>query len=114
MPASLLQRACEVSPVDLAVPRHIAAAYGVSILASAIRFAELTSERCAAVFSTAGKVKWFAPSPTFTHEIERGRVLDRSSLAWDYFKKGVLDDSPQRVPAEAWLDTVRDAELVEH
>lgn len=35
MPASLLQRACEVSPVDLAVPRNIAREFGVSILASA-------------------------------------------------------------------------------
>lgn len=114
MPASLLRRTCEVSPVDLAVPRRIANDYNVSILASAIRFTELASERCAAVFSVGRRVKWFAPSSTFTRAIERGKLLDATSLAWDYFANGTLADEPQPVPADAWLDTSADVEIVEH
>ena len=114
MPATLLRRACEVSPVDLEVPRAIARAYDVSILASAIRFAELASERCAAVFSTRGKVKWVAPSPTFHYEIARGRTLDRGSLAWDFFATGALPDEPQPVAADAWVTSSREWDLVEH
>jgi Zn-dependent peptidase ImmA (M78 family) len=114
MPATLLRRACEVSPVDLAVPRKIARDYDVSILASAIRFAELASERCAAVFSTRGKVKWVAPSPTFHYEIVRGRTLDRGSLAWDFFATGALPDEPQPVSADAWVTSSREWDLVEH
>jgi hypothetical protein len=114
MPETLLRRTCEVSPVDLAVPRAIAEAYGVSILAGAIRFAELASERCAAVFSAAGRVKWVAPSATFFHEIARGRALDRATLAWDYFAGGTLAAEAQPVPADAWLDTSRTFDLVEH
>jgi len=114
MPAVLLQRACEISPVDLAVPRTIARRYEVSILASTIRFAELASERCAAVFSAAGKVKWVAPSPTFTYAIGRGRRVDRASLAWDYFARGDIADEPQAVPADAWLDTSAEVDIVEH
>lgn len=114
MPGSLLRRTCEVSPVDLAVPRQIARDYDVSILASAIRFAELASERCAAVFSTRGVVKWVAPSPTFVYEILRGKRLDRGSLAWDYFAAQPLPDEPQEVAADAWVETSRDWSLVEH
>jgi len=114
MPASLLRRTCEVSPVDLAVPRRIAHDYNVSILASAIRFTELASERCAAVLCEARKVKWCAPSPTFTRPIERGKLVDATSLAWDYFANGTLDAEPQTVPADAWLDTSADVEIIEH
>ena len=114
MPAKLLRPTCEVSPVDLIVPRKISKDYDVSILASTIRFTELASERCAAVLSVAGKVKWSAPSATFTYVVERGRRIDRNSLAWDYFTKGAIDDEPQPVPADAWLDTAHDIEIIEH
>lgn len=114
LPASLLRRACEVSPVSLDVPWAIARDFDVSILAATIRFVELTSERCAAVFSCAKTVRWFAPSATFTREIPRGRPLDRSSVAWDFFASGRLDDRPQPVPADAWFDTSASVELIEH
>jgi hypothetical protein len=114
MPESLVRRACEVSPVDLEVPWRISRDFNVSILASAIRFAELSSERCAAVFSVRGAVKWFAPSPTFTQEIRRGQRIDRQSVAWDYFAKGELDERPQPVPANAWLRTTSDVDIIEH
>lgn len=35
-------------------------------------------------------------------------------LAWDYFTKGAVDDEPQPVPADAWLDTAHDVEIIEH
>jgi hypothetical protein len=114
MPDAILRKRCEVSPVSLAVPRAIAVDYRVSILAAAIRFVELASERCAAVFSAGGKVKWAAPSATFTRDIERGTRIDRMSVAWDYFATGEIDDREQRVPAEAWLPTSSSAEIVEH
>jgi Zn-dependent peptidase ImmA (M78 family) len=114
MPDDLLRRRCETSPVSLAVPFEIAAEFRVSILASSIRFAELTSERCAAVFSAKRTVKWCAPSATFTREIERGTRLDPASIAWDYYQTGDLDDRPQQVAADAWFRTSADVEIVEH
>lgn len=114
MPSQMLQRDCEVSPVDLAVPRRIARDYNVSILASARRFTELASERCAAVFSANREVKWFAPSATFTRDIARGKRLDSSSLAADYFTKGTIADEPQPVPADAWFETSAEVDIVEH
>jgi hypothetical protein len=114
MPAALVRRRCEVSPVDLGVPRAIAAASGVSILASTIRFAELSSERCAAVFSARGVVRWVAASATFTHEISRGHRIDREAVAWGFFARGTIEDRPQAVPADAWLETDAEVEVIEH
>ncbi len=114
MPELLLRKRCEVSPVSLEPVRAIARDFRTSMGASAIRFAELTSERCAAVYSERGVVSWAVPSPTFTAMITRGVPLDRGSLAHDYFRKGTIDDAPQEVPAEAWLDGARDVEIVEH
>src|SRR5690606_33333009 len=82
LPEFLLRRCCEVSPVSLDVPYRIAKEYEVSILTSAIRFTELTSERCAAVFSKNGIVEWAATSPTFTYAITKGTRLARESVAW--------------------------------
>lgn len=114
MPEHLLRRACEVSPVSMEIPRQIARDYNVSILASAIQFAELSPERCAAVFSARREVVWSAPSPTFTRDIPRGKKIDPESIAWDFFACGRLDDRAQPVPADAWLDTSVEVDIVEH
>ena len=114
LPDFLLRPRCEVSPVSLSVPWTIAKEYSVSILTSSIRFTQLASERCAAVFSRAGVIEWIAASPRFNHTIERGSLLDRDSVAWKFHATGKIDERDQPVPATAWLDTDADVEIVEH
>lgn len=114
MPERLVRPLCEVSPMTLDTSWRIKNDYRVSLLAASIRCAALASERCAAVLSQHGAVKWCAPSPTFGHAIERGYRLDRRSLAYDYFAKRKLDETPQAVPADAWLDVSPDVDIVEH
>lgn len=115
MPEALVRRRCEVSPVSLEIPRAIASDYRVSLLAAARRFVELTSERCALVFTTAGAVRWSARSTTFVPRIEPGRRVDRDTVAFDV-QQGRLDERPQEVPISAWIDMSDDggAELIEH
>lgn len=114
MPYHLVQRWCDVSPVSMDIPWRIAREYNVSILASAIQFAELSSERCAAVFSARREVMWSAQSATFSRDIPRGKRIDPESVAWDFFVKGTLDDRAQPVPADAWFDTTAEVDIVEH
>lgn len=117
LPDFLLRNRCEVSPVNLEIPWSIARQFDVSILTAAIRFAELSSERCAAVLSAKGAVRWVAPSETFTRSIARrmkGRRIDRNSIAWDFFDRKKLDDRAQPVPADAWLETGAEVEIIEH
>lgn len=114
LPEFLLRKRCEISPVSLDVPARLAREFDVSILASAIRFTELTSERCAAVLSRAGVVEWASESATFGHRIAKGTQLARESVAWDFHATGRLDEREQPVPAYAWLDTSADDDIVEH
>lgn len=114
LPEYLLRKRCEISPVSLHVPWQISKEYEVSILTSAIRFAELSSERCAAVFSKDGVVEWAAESPTFSQRIWKGKRLDPESVAWDFHTTGKLDDREQPVPASAWLDTTSNVDVIEH
>ena len=114
LPESWLRTRCTVSPVSLEVPWRIAKEYDVSILTSAIRFVELSSERCAAVFSKDGVVQWVARSKTFTRRIARTHQLHRDSIAWDFHATGTLDEREQPVPAIAWVDTSSDVDIIEH
>jgi Zn-dependent peptidase ImmA (M78 family) len=114
LPEFLLRKRCEVSPVSLDVPWQIAKEYDVSILTSAIRFVELSSERCAAVFSKDGLVKWIARSDTFTRPIAETGRIHRDSVAWDFFATGKLDDRDQPIPAAAWFDTSANVDIIEH
>lgn len=114
MPERLLRRRCEVSPVSLDIARRIAAEFRVSLMAAALRFVELTSERCALVFSRDRRVVWAARSDTFVPFIDRGRRLDDGTVAVDWFKGERMYEGCQPVPADAWLDKItHDAELWE-
>jgi len=111
MPAMLLRRRCEVSPVSLDHARSIADTYRVSLVAAVLRFVELTSERCAVVFSRAGRVVWAARSETFVPFIERGRRLCAAGVAFAWFRAGRLGEGPRPVPADAWFEHDTDAEV---
>ena len=54
------------------------------------------------------------PSTTFTRPINRGKRLERSSVAWDFHATGRLDERDQPVPASAWFDTSANVDMVEH
>ncbi len=117
MPDWMMRKACEVSPVSLDVVREIAKRFTLSPVASARRFVELTSERCALVYSERGIVRRVRRSATFTWRVPDGARLMQESLAYDYFAKGRLDGRAQEVPADAWLHgigtAVADVEIVE-
>ena len=66
------------------------------------------------MFSAKREVLWTVPSPTFTRDIPRGKRIDRESVAWDFFENGTLDVRLQHVPADAWLDTSTEVDIVEH
>jgi len=93
--------------------------FRVSVLAAAMRYVELTAERCALVYSE-GHVRWCKRSATFAAWIPRGRAVDPSSAAFDFFDRGVIDGASRvaSASASAWLArNVSDSSLtsiVEH
>lgn len=113
MPAEVLRPRCEAGPAGLEVPRQIASEFGVSILASAIRFAELSSAPCAVVLSSRGEVVWSAVSRSFPARIPRGHQVRRRSVAGEFFATGVVPDPAQEVPSDAWFDVGTGSSLME-
>jgi hypothetical protein len=111
MPEAMLRRRCEVSPVSLDPARAIAEDFQVSLMAAAMRFVELTSERCALVFARDRRVSWVVRSQTFTPFVDRGRRLDPASVAFDAFDRGRVIEGCQPVAADAWLDHERASEV---
>jgi hypothetical protein len=116
MPAALVRDRCEADVMSLDVSRQIAAQFRVSILASAIRVAELATSPCAAVLSDRGVVRWSAASATFPYRIDRGWRVARPAPAGEFFATGAMVETPQPVPATVWTATTSrtPALLMEH
>ncbi|MGE0401705.1 MAG: ImmA/IrrE family metallo-endopeptidase [Kofleriaceae bacterium] len=118
MPEPMVRPRCAVNHVTLAPARVIATEFTTSVLASAMRFVELTDERCAIAYSILGRVQWIKPSASFPDWIPRGRRLDPRSAAFDYHESGTIDDTAQLMSADVWLPRDKldatSVQLVEH
>jgi hypothetical protein len=88
----------------LAVARSISQVFSASLTASAYRFVELTSFRCAAVWSSQGRVIWFRPSAEFGQWVRLKDSVDPRTFAFDCFENKAVPSRPEAVPADAWLD----------
>jgi hypothetical protein len=62
LPEPLVRERCRTAPVDFDAIEKIAADFAVSVVAAAIRFAELTSRACALLYEEHGEVRWVVMS----------------------------------------------------
>lgn len=117
-PEPMVTPYCGVTPVSLHAVRAIADVFAASPVMSAVRFVELSPERCAAVYSERGSVKWAKRSATFPGFIANGKKVAPESVASDFFHRGVIRDDAQSRAAMGWLGTnelaAGGAQIVEH
>jgi hypothetical protein len=104
MPGRLFTPHCDVPKPSFDAVKQVAAVFNTTLTATAIRFVQLTSERCALVWSEAGRVRWSVRSPDFPAWVERDRQLSNSSHAADVFKNRSLPIGFQPISQNAWLD----------
>lgn len=104
MPGQLFARYCDVPTPSFSAIKEIARTFRTTLTATSIRFAQVSAERCAVVWSEAGKVKWIVRSQDFPGWVERGHVLDNYTHAWDVFAGKRPSTGFQPVPQHAWLD----------
>lgn len=90
-------------PPDLDLVKSIAEQYETSLLATAVKVAEVSSERVAVVLSSDGRVRWFAKSHSWPYWIRIG-PLHQNCYAYDYYVSKELPMHPQSVLASAWCD----------
>lgn len=116
MPAPLATPMCQIEPVSFDPVRAIASAFATSLQASAMRYVELTSERCAVVYMQRGRVLWAKKSSGLQAWIPDGRAVAPNSAASDYFDDGHLEAS-RILPAATWFPRethAKDAAVYEH
>lgn len=103
MPGRMFARYCDVPEPSFGAMKMVSRMFGTTLTATSIRFVELTAERCALVWSEAGKVKWSVRSADFPEWIERGRSLSDLSHAADVFAERLVPEGFQPVPQHAWM-----------
>lgn len=116
MPAPLATPMCQVAPVTFDPVRAISSAFATSLQASAMRYVELTLERCAVVYMQRSRVLWAKKSPALKAWIPDGGAVAPSSAASDYFDDGILE-ATRVLPAATWLPREKhqkDATVYEH
>jgi hypothetical protein len=92
---------------------RIAYTFGVTAPIAAIRFTQVTDAPCVIVLSERGVVRRAENHVAFPGRVALHRQVDERALAWDYFERGTLCPTVQRVPAAAWLDD-GEGTLLEH
>lgn len=117
MPEALVRPYCDVACVAADAVRTIAHTFRASIVASAVRYVELSRTPSAVAYSECGRVLWAKHSRTFPARIPRQMTLGPDSLASEYHARGVLDTSVRVLAGHAWfgsMSRVADQTLVEH
>ncbi len=97
---------------SLEIPRAIAFEFSTSIPASAIRYVQLTKDRCAVVYSERGTVRWASRSYRFAATIKKDTPVSHSSYAYECASTQDLDD--RAVDAGVWFTAKEPIAIVEH
>lgn len=90
---------------SLQVVIDIAETFGTSMMAAARKFCDVAPQACAVVWSTKRQIRWFHPSPTFTHFIKPGNAIGSETQAYRAFQGKTLSSEMEEVPAEDWISS---------
>jgi Zn-dependent peptidase ImmA (M78 family) len=117
MPEAWVLSYCAASPSFDSI-QAIAQTFRMSNMASAVRYAELTSASCAVVYSENGHVVWAKRSRTFPNRIPAQLKIGAGALAHDFHERGPAGEGAREVPAAAWfgsaVPSLVGTSLVEH
>ena len=116
MPESLFLARIGKEKPNLNIVKSLAEEFRTSLTATAVRYAQLSPEPCAAVISREGVIKWYRKSSCFRHHVKVGSTLSTNTYAGDYFDGCEVPLKPMKAPAFAWLagNVDGEAEIIEH
>lgn len=72
MPADDVREQCKSSPLSLELVRRLASRYGTSLVATALRVREISTDALCLVYVNGGRVKWSWPTTRFQWRPKRG------------------------------------------
>jgi hypothetical protein len=105
MPLTVVQPIVSAAGPSLTLIENIATFTKSSLSAAAWRYCDVTSERCAIVWSTRGVVAWSKRSPEFGYWISKGVQVNRGTFAFDCFACEPVPDNPETVEAALWIES---------
>jgi Zn-dependent peptidase ImmA (M78 family) len=116
MPGSLFTVRLGKEKPNLDMVKSLAGEFRTTLTATAVRYAQLSPEPCAAVISKDGIIRWYKKSVRFRHHVKVGSNLSPNSYAFDYFDGLDVPTKAMKVPAFAWLagNVDGEAEIIEH
>src|SRR5580704_4559887 len=117
LPAAYAQPIFETTPPSLKVIQDVAERSGASLSATAWRYCDLITERCAVVWSHKKKISWYKGSGEFGFFLKRGKEVEKGTQAFECFSGTRSHESPEPIPADLWLDErviANDSLLWEH
>lgn len=103
IPSSVFKEKVAAAQPSLGFIDVIASDCAVSLSASGRRYCDLTSERCAIVWSSEGRVVWAKPSSEFRFGIQKGKLIEKDTYAHDCFQGQGAPARLEPVPARSWL-----------
>jgi len=107
MPESLFSPRLENSVSSFETIESLASEFQTTLTATAIRYVQLSGQKCAIVCTKAGEVLWSWPSSDFHHWIKRGKKLKASTYAVDFFEKRLATQQMQEVQEvtrDSWIE----------
>jgi Zn-dependent peptidase ImmA (M78 family) len=116
MPRDIFIRYCEHQSPNINYISEIACEFRTTLTATALRYAQISSESCAVVVCEHGTIRWYKKSGSFNYHVKVGERLSPHSHAFDHFDGVDMPKEPEKVPASAWLagDLEEEAEIMEH
>jgi len=117
LPAAYAQPIFKATPPSLQVIQDVAERSGASLSATAWRFCDLISERCAVVWSHKKRISWYKASGEFGFFLKRGKEIEKGTQAFQCFSGTRSHAHPEPVRADLWLDEriiADDSSLWEH
>ena len=109
--AELLLPYREVEPfvkktdLTIKVAKKVSSEFEASLTSATLKCVDVTTERCAVVFSVAGLIKWFRRNENFHYFVRVNQKVSDESYAAQLFSGMRIDEPFGAVPADAWLET---------
>ncbi len=117
LPVSYAQPIFKSTSPSLDVIQKVAENSAASLSATAWRYCDLISERCAIVWSYQKRISWYKPSKEFGFFLKRGKLIEKGTQAYECFSGTRVHVKPEAIPADLWLDErviAKDSLIWEH
>lgn len=106
MPGELFSRRSDSSVLSLEAVSDLAGYFETSFTATAIRYVDTSSEPCAVVVSSDGRIRWWRGSREFERRfwLDARSKLSANTVAGNVFAGGRRPAGPEEVDICAWSD----------